>query len=145
MIDKEKILDNIFFELNEETWFDCLHFHSDWESEGNSDWVKREIYLNDLFSFYLIIKERLLNLPKDFQLFIIIDENDSGQDAVYVHTKNPNSDNFPIKVSPSSNTELFDLQLKDFIDGLEMELLIEDINEGRQFYLFDPKIGIPLN
>src|SRR5258708_27262684 len=80
------------------SWFDLWHTHVDWGGEGNKDWKKREKFLTELLGLYEQYKVSLSKYPRDYQLWVKIDDKDSGQDAVYIHTKNPNTDNFPIKV-----------------------------------------------
>ncbi len=36
-----------------------------------------------------------MQLNKPYQTWVCIHEEDTGADAVYIHTPNPNSDNFP--------------------------------------------------
>ena len=80
------------------SWFDLGHTHVDWDGDGNKDWKNRERFLTELFGLYDQYKSELKKYPREYQLWVTIDDNDSGQDAVYIHTMNPNADNFPIKV-----------------------------------------------
>lgn len=76
-------------------------------------------------------------MDKPFQIWIIIDLNDSGQDAIYMHTKNPNSNNFPIKwqftkpLSHTIATELVEyLERKKSFKKYYMDDMIVVVKEG---------------
>ena len=81
------------------------HTHVDWDGKGNHDWKTRKKYLKQLLDQFDQLKLKLRTYPHDFQLWIMIDENESGDDCVYIHTKNPNADNFPIKVTADNKTQ----------------------------------------
>jgi len=87
------------------SWFDLWHTHVDWRGKGNGNWMVRKRSIMKLIRLYEEFKEALKNYPHDYQLWIEIDVMDSGQDAVYIHTKNPNADNFPIKVRAIKSLE----------------------------------------
>jgi hypothetical protein len=74
----------------------------------------------------------------------MIDENDSGDDCVYIHTKNPNADNFPIKVTADNKNAIKDKDLKEFVDSLDFERVRIETSDGDIYYLFDKRTGISL-
>ena len=81
------------------SWYDYWHTHLDWDGKGNlGRWHRRE-HLRALFSLYARIKYQLSNAPWPYVLFILIDEKDSSQDAVYLHTENENNTPFPADMS----------------------------------------------
>ena len=61
-----------------ESWFDLWHTHVDWDGKGNRDWATRKKYLKLLRGTFDKLKLELKRYPHDFQLRIVIDENDSG-------------------------------------------------------------------
>lgn len=75
--------------LNESGWFNYAHQHFDWKSYGDICWRERKEHLDVLFKHFSVIASRVKNLKRPFQMFAIIDLNDSGQDALYFHTPNP--------------------------------------------------------
>ena len=127
----------------EESWFDMWHTHVDWDGEGNKNWEKRKEYIDRLVSLYNDLKNRLTNYPKQFQLWIWILESDSSQDAVYVHTPNPN-DNFPITLKKERGQETKDKRLHDYIAKLGFDIIEDSFENEKQYYLFDRTIGTPL-
>ena len=45
----------------------------------------------------------------------------TAEDCAYLHTKNPNADNFPIKVMADNKSAIENEDLKEFVDSLHME------------------------
>ncbi len=73
----------------------------------------------------------------------MIDEQDSGEDAVYIHSRNPHEQNFPLivkNVKPQINNKY----LKEFIESLTLTVVQVDTMEGKLYYLFDKQVGVPL-
>ncbi|MBR9859588.1 hypothetical protein GYB22_02330 [bacterium] len=143
-MDTEEIIENLDLTGGPDSWFDMWHTHVDWHGDGNKDWQTRKKYLDGLVDLFKELKIRLTNYPKPFQLWIWILESDSSQDAVYVHSPNPNAHNFPITMDPVNRPEPKYKQLKDYIDGLGLEIIIDNFENELQFYLFDKQTGVPL-
>jgi hypothetical protein len=81
--------------LGPDDWYDMWHYHADWEGYGNSGWKYRAKHIEALSTVFRKLTAELDHLHKPHQLFICLNREDSGQDAVYFHTPNPNCDNFP--------------------------------------------------
>jgi hypothetical protein len=126
------------------SWFDLWHTHADWDGKGNNDWGARKNALNQLFETFNSLKLRLRKYPHAFQLWIMIDEGDSGNDSVYVHTKNPNAENFPVKIEIDRKITIKDKDLKQFVDSLDFEKIRVQTSDGDIYYLFGKHIGISL-
>ena len=135
---------NLDFSGGPKSWFDLWHTHVDWDGRGNKDWETRKVYLEQIFGTFDQLKQKLRTYPHDFQLWIMIDENDSGQDRVYIYTKNPNADNFPIKVAADNKNGIKDKNLKHFVDSLDLERVRVKTSDGDIYYLFDKEAGISL-
>ena len=78
------------FSGEENSWFDFWHTHIDWNGDGNKNWILREKFLEKLLTEFENVKSELKKFPNEYQTWILIDENDSGEDGIYIHTKNPN-------------------------------------------------------
>lgn len=135
---------NLDFSGGPKSWFDLWHTHVDWDGNGNKDWRTRKKYLKKLLETFHQLKLELKTYPHDFQLWIMIDENESGDDSVYIHTKNPNADNFPIKARADNKNTIKDKDLKEFVDSLDFERVRLETSDGYIYYLFDKDIGISL-
>ncbi|WKZ58825.1 MAG: hypothetical protein QY309_13210 [Cyclobacteriaceae bacterium] len=135
---------NLDFSGGPKSWFDLWHTHVDWDRKGNKDWLTRKKYLRELLETFDQLRLKLRTYPHDFQLWIMIDENDSGDDCVYIHTKNPNADNFPIKVTADNKNAIKDKDLKEFVDSLDFDRVRIVTSDGDIYYLFDKRTGISL-
>jgi len=76
-------------------WFDLWHTHVDWDGKGNESPEERRRFLRELFAVWAEVESWANGLPQPWQTWVLIDPADSGQDSVYLHTRNPNKDNFP--------------------------------------------------
>jgi len=130
----------------ENSWFDNWHDHMDWKGWGNINWKHRKPHLDALVSSFEILKMKLVDYKKDFQLFIYIDVNDSSYDAVYINTENPNEhDNFPMKLKFATNKRIPIGNLRKYIDELPFEKITSYHQEdGFSIHLYDKNFGLPI-
>ena len=129
------------FTCGENSWFDFWHTHLDWRGKGNKSFTVRLKYLKELLNEFENLNKQLIDYPNSFQIWIVIDETDSGEDAVYIHTKNPNSDNFPLKIKAKKSWVCENIDLSRFMIETGMEIVEVKYYNGKGFYLFDNKIG----
>ncbi|MFN5169407.1 MAG: hypothetical protein ACK5DD_07270 [Cyclobacteriaceae bacterium] len=135
---------NLDFSGGQKSWFDFWHIHVDRDGRGNKDWETREKYLKQLIETYYQLKSKLKTYPNDFQLWIMIDEHESKSDCVYIHTRNPNADNFPTKATSDNKNSIRDKNLKKFIDSLDFERVRIKTIDGDIYYLFRKDVGTSL-
>ena len=76
-------------------WCDLWHTHFDWNSFGNLSWVHRRRHLNVLLRALNRARAELSTATCPNQLFALIHPGSSADDAIYVHTANPNGSEFP--------------------------------------------------
>ncbi len=83
-------------------WCDLHHQHFDWLGKGNEGRAHRVRHLNAHLRALrrASIELRAQSLPH--QLFGYVDLADSQNDAVYVHTPNPNGTAFPAELGCSN-------------------------------------------
>ncbi len=140
-----EIIDELDLSGGKDSWFDLWHTHLDWGGEGNKNWKLREGYLKALLNLYRLICERLKTYPFPYQIWISIYEDDSSQDAVYIHTKNPNSDNFPLTFSAAKNPIYRNENLKEFIKQAGLNIIAEQSEDGILLSLYDENVGLPIS
>jgi hypothetical protein len=138
-------LDVYFDNLDFHSWFDFWHDHPDWYGYSNISWKHRYQHLQALMQRFNYLKEKFRKRTEDFQTFCIIDINDSSQDSVYIHTKNPNQDNFPVQVERyNGNIRIFD-QLRDFLESSGYEWFFNKWNRDDEIvnliYIYDKETG----
>ncbi len=86
-------------DLAPEHWYDYWHYHADWPGYGNLSWKHRKAHLAAYGEVFQTFVRLTAGYSLPFQLWLFLDVEDSGQDAVYFHTPNPNGDgnHFPWK------------------------------------------------
>ncbi len=75
-------------------WFDLWHTHFDWHGHGNRNPTLRQRFLAALYKAFdraLLQARRRTRI----QVFLSVCRSDSAEDALYVHTPNPNKENYP--------------------------------------------------
>lgn len=110
--DKQKSSD---FLGDSHSWFDFGHIHFDGKGLGNTSWKKRLPHLECLFNHFSLYEEKLKEMGREYQLFAILYDYDSTEDALYVHTPNPMSDNFPFKPELGSTPNLSNAALAKYL------------------------------
>ena len=76
-------------------WFDLWHWHPAFERDGLPGSDESRGRLRSLFAAWSRVEGAAAWLTRPSQTWLVIDSSDPGQDAVYLHTANPNRDNFP--------------------------------------------------
>ena len=85
-------------DFGNESWFDLWHTHLDFYGHGNNDLKIRREHCKAHIALYLDLLEKLQTLDQPYQSWFEIVSEDAGLDAIYIHTPNPNADNFPLKI-----------------------------------------------
>lgn len=125
---------------------DNWHLHFDWKGYGNNSFKRRKPHLDKLFRHFELLIDKTKSLEKDFQLYAIILDHESYDDALFLHTKNPNADNFPWKCEHelSNKNNLTNPELKKYIDNLIGYKIL--FGEAEENYCIVTKegVGIPV-
>ena len=87
---------NFSVNLENKKWCDLWHVHFDTEGFGALGWVHRRRHLSALLVALSRARLELMSAKQPYQLFAVINLSDSGDDAIYVHTNNPNGTKYPI-------------------------------------------------
>jgi hypothetical protein len=144
----ENDLDLYFHNLDFHSWFDLWHDHPDWNGYGNISWKHRHKHLKALIRRFNYLKGRLSVRTEEFQVYSMININDSYQDAVFIHTENPNQDNFPIRIEEYTNPLKLPKPLNEFIESLDFDAFhhkwIRDNKPVFNVFLYDRDMGLPI-
>lgn len=128
-------------------WFDFFHFHIDNTGLGNRSWKSREQHLNALFLIAEKIETKLDGFEKPFQYWIEIYE-DSYDDAVYIHTENPNQSTFPTLLTFDSDLKITNTKLEDYIQRknyvIKTKKLLDDGKPIVGYFLQKKDLGLTL-
>ena len=120
-------------DLKKHTWCDLWHQHFDCEGFGNINWVHRRRHLAALLRALTRARHELNESRKPYQLFALVHPRDSGSDAIFVHTENPNGTKFPCKLSCQPIAS-FPPLLAGYIDPDIYEVLT-DVHENETTYV----------
>lgn len=77
------------------SWYDLWHTHVDWEGEGNGNSKLLREQLVRLFSIFESVIAQASGWEKPSNVWLLFVPEHSEDNAVYVHTPNPNGTVFP--------------------------------------------------
>jgi hypothetical protein len=140
----DKIIDSLDFSGGQNSFFDFWHMHYDFRGEGNESFNVRIEYIQEGFRIYDALKDRLINYPYSFQLWIGIDEEDSGNDAVYIHTPNPNNNYFPHLIENKQFQLYKNSDLRTLIEQSGFEVIKTQNFNTNYYMLYKNGVGIEL-
>lgn len=109
-------------DFGNEGWFDLWHTHLDFFGVGNNSLKIRREHIKAHLALYKNLIEKLDTLDKPYQSWIKLDDEDAGLDAVYIHTSNPNEDNFPLNIENLNWNCIIAKSFKDLINLKEFNV-----------------------
>ena len=124
--------------LGQPNWYDLWHAHPDlrdWSLRGRG---ARRAHLVVLFEAFRRVLQELAAADQPAQVFLAVNTRDSPGDALYVHTPNPNSDNFPYRFDGYSWEHVrVPHWLQEFSGSSQYEVG-ETVWEGERRYVIAP-------
>lgn len=97
-LQKEQQLSAHPLDFSPDSWFDFWHVHLDFDGRGNGHLKMRKAHVQALFHLMDELNAALQTWGQPYQIWIELSRQDAGRDAIFVHSKNPNDDNFPCSV-----------------------------------------------
>lgn len=83
-------------DLGPASWYDLWHTHFDWRGHSHGSGRARRAHLDALFTAFRRVLVQAADSTIAVQVFVsIASDRESEQDALYVHTPNPNGSPFP--------------------------------------------------
>ena len=144
MMRYEKIIDKLDFSGGHRSYFDFWHLHVDFDGDGNKNWKTRKKFLDEQLKAFDYLKTKLVDYPHKFQLWIGVDEEDSSQDGVYLHSPNPNNEYFPHIVDNDETIDFKSNELRDYVNNCGLNVIKSKSLDTNYYLLFDKSFGIPL-
>jgi hypothetical protein len=138
------IIDKLDFSGGQDSYFDFWHLHVDFDGDGNKDWKTRKKFMDEQLKAFEYLKTKLATYPHPFQLWIGVDEDDSSQDGVYIHTPNPNSDYFPHIVENDDSVIFQSKELKAYVERTGLTVIKSKNMDTNYYFLYDSNFGISL-
>jgi hypothetical protein len=128
--------------LEEEDWYDLWHYHADWPGYGNLSWRQRRSHIEALCCVFLNIAQQAQTCSKPYQLWMYFDLQEAGQDAVYFHTPNPNSSNFPVRLTGVTwGFSAIESFLSDMLSSLPLRAAVGTGKNAGHFSVYSPARG----
>lgn len=138
----------INFEDENKNWFDFFHEHVINKDIKNNSIKSRIQHLEALFSLAQKYEHKLTVLKREFQFWINVNNMYKEDDAIYIHTKNPNESEFPIKVEDYPELKT-DSTLEQYLNTKGYSIIcfpVFDENNAKSinYYLYKENLGISL-
>jgi len=121
-------------------WCDMHHEHFDWDGKGNDSRFNRVRHLNAHLRALRNARLELERQSRPYQLFGCIDLAESQNDAVFVHTPNPNSTPFPAELGCSPQEAVAPPILRCRVDRQRYQVF-RSVARGSQVFFLVPRRG----
>jgi hypothetical protein len=136
-------------DVREDNWWDFWHRHLDWDGYGNTSPRLRKAYLAALLTMLVRAGQQLADAGRCFQVFVCLDVDDAGQDAIYVHTPNPNGPNFPYMAEATVwGDAMLEAELSKLLPEVDLRAghrrWTDDDGPRHTVVIYSPRIGVPL-
>jgi hypothetical protein len=82
---------------NLNSWFDMWHHHIDWNGDGKLSALHHQFHLWAIFRTLRRYENLVQSRREPCQVFAYVNEQSPENDAVYIHTANPNGTTFPME------------------------------------------------
>jgi len=138
------LVENYQLHVENDSWYDLWHRHLDFRGLGNCSLKVRREHIKAHIVLYSNFLRQLESFNKPYQSWICIHEEDSGADAVYVHTPNPNINDFPIKFDFIKWDCKVPDSFSDLIDFNKYKVGYYESEYEQIYYIQSKDIQIPL-
>lgn len=137
-------VDQLALDFSDEGWFDRWHHHPDWRGYGHLDWSVRRQHLEVLAYSFDALAGRLGGFPKSYQLWLVLNPRDSSEDGVFIHSPNPNEDNFPVSQDVEWGVPLLSDYFESLLPGYSLRAGKGGSESAVVYFLYSPQHGVPL-
>ncbi|MFJ7686030.1 hypothetical protein [Peribacillus butanolivorans] len=131
-------------DIHLDEWFDFWHRHLDFWGIGNDSVRFRKEHIKAHMALYNNLLKELETFNKPYQSWVLINLNDAGQDAVFIHKFNPNSDNYPYKNHNIDWNCSIPNTFKELIDIKSYNVGFLSNEYGERYYIQSKFYGTPL-
>lgn len=137
--------DSFRVDLITKRWCDLWHVHFDWNGFGNLNRVHRLKHLNVVLRALDRARRELAGTTQPYQLFAIVYPRSSIDDAVYVHTENPNGTEFPLRFSGAVPIDTLPPLLAGRVNLKLYSVLKQRHDEGDVSFIIEVRGGTKCN
>lgn len=121
-------------------WFDLWHTHIFPGSDDSLGPQARRDGLRSLFEAWGRVEVAACRLTRPWQSWLVIDPADPIQDAIYLHSPNPNRDNFPYPFEGVNWGAEIPRWLEEFVTGSDVEIG-RSVSEEAELYWVRRAVG----
>lgn len=135
--------DSCRLDVSDSDWYDFWHYHPDRYGYGNLNWPMRARHSEALAKVFDRYAQQLHEFKKPYQLWIWLDIRNASQDAVFVHSPNPNHDDFPLVVD---GAEWGISEVSQHFEGLlpGYRLRAGRFGESDSYFVYCPDVGLSI-
>ncbi len=142
---KEENWSGLNFTDPDKAWFDLWHTHFDWHGYGNDSFKRRKPHLDKLFREFDVLEKKAKLLKTEFQIWATLLDFESYDDALFLHTPNPNHDNFPWKIKDlSTKNNLTNKALAEYVNNLSGYKIVFGQADENYCVIYKDKVGISI-
>ena len=131
-------------------WWDFWHYHADWYGCGN---LRERYRFKNLSALTIVFKTiAKADLNGLFQTWILLNGDDAGQDATYIHSPNPNGSVFPWYVKDCTwGVPILETIVNKLLPEMEIRVghfcrCSYDSHHLTDFYvIYSPDVGVNIN
>ncbi|NEW06809.1 hypothetical protein GK047_12385 [Paenibacillus sp. SYP-B3998] len=131
--------------VEKDAWYDLWHRHLDFGGLGNNSLKIRREHIKAHLHLYSRFLKQLENFNKPYQTWVCIHEEDSGADAIYVHSPNPNSEVFPLNLDYIKWDCKLPQTFNDLIDVTQYNVGYYESEIERVYYIESKILHFPLD
>lgn len=133
-------MDHLDFSGGPKSWFDLWHYHP---TEQKHCKLSLEKQINILITEFRKLQQRLSEYQNPYQTWILLDVNSCIENAVYIHTENPNGSPFPINFTDEAE-ETKDKAIRKYIEDLGYRSFSQMHEDGPLIFIYDENVGLPI-
>ena len=104
------------------SWFDLWHTHVDWSAQAEHAPERCSHHFLELFTIWDEVDRIGCQLKTPWQSWVLIDPVSPSEDAVYLHTLNPNQDNFPYPFEDVKWGVELPVWLTEYVSNMNVEM-----------------------
>lgn len=133
------------FTAADKPWFDLWHTHFDWKGYGNNSFKRRKPHLDKLFRHFDILEEKAKSLQTEFQIWATLLDFESYDDALFLHTPNPNQGNFPWKMEDlTTKNNLTNSDLAEYVNNLKGYKILFGQADENYCVIYKDNVGVSI-
>ncbi|MEY4564323.1 MAG: hypothetical protein RLZZ618_3600 [Pseudomonadota bacterium] len=122
-------------DIAQREWLDLWHQHFDWKGFGDLGWRHRRRHVTALLRALTHACLERAESGRQYQIFALVHPSDSGSDAIYGHSENPNEGTVYPRQLIGQKTEWLPPMLAGRVDLDRYEVLVNRTEQGTTYVI----------